>query len=55
MAKYLNERNDCSRSIDVLITSTPLVSSRTHAQLEEEDPVDEGAEAEGRSDQEEER
>jgi hypothetical protein len=27
-------------------TSTPLVSSRTHAQPEEEDPMDEGAKAE---------
>jgi hypothetical protein len=30
-------------------TSTSLVSSRTHIQTEEEDPVDEGVEAEGRS------
>jgi hypothetical protein len=29
--------------------STSLVSSRTHVQPEEEDPVDEGAKAEGRS------
>jgi hypothetical protein len=31
------------------------VSSRPHAQLEEEDPVDEGAEDEGTSDREGER
>jgi hypothetical protein len=30
-------------------TSTSLVSSRTHAQLEKVDPMDEGAEAEGSS------
>jgi hypothetical protein len=30
-------------------TNNPLVFSRTHAQLEEEDPVDEGAEVEGGS------
>jgi hypothetical protein len=31
------------------------VSSRTNAQLEEEDPADEGIKAEGRSDQEREK
>jgi hypothetical protein len=31
-------------------TSTSLVFSRTHVQSEEENPVDEGAEVEGRSD-----
>jgi hypothetical protein len=36
-------------------SSTSLVSSRPHAQLEEEDPVDKGAEDEGGSGQEEER
>jgi hypothetical protein len=30
-------------------SSTSLVSSRPHTQLEEEDPADEGAEDEGRS------
>jgi hypothetical protein len=34
---------------------TSLVSSRTHAQLEEEDQADEDAEDEGRSGREEER
>jgi hypothetical protein len=36
-------------------SSTSLVSSRTHAQLEEEELADEGTEAEGRSSQEGER
>jgi hypothetical protein len=31
-------------------TNTSLVSSRTHTQSEEEDPADEGIEADGRSD-----
>jgi hypothetical protein len=31
------------------------VSSRTHIQSEEENPIDEGAEAEGRGDREEKR
>jgi hypothetical protein len=30
-------------------TNTPLLSFRTHAQPEEEDPADEGAEVEGGS------
>jgi hypothetical protein len=36
-------------------TGTLLVSSRTHTQPEEEDPRDEGTEAEGRSSREGER
>ncbi len=36
-------------------TNTSLVSSRTHAQPEEEDPVDEGTKAKGRSGREGER
>jgi hypothetical protein len=36
-------------------SSTSLVSSRPHVQLEEKDPADEGAEDEGRSSREEER
>jgi hypothetical protein len=36
-------------------SSTSLVSSRPHAQPEEEDPIDEGTKDEGRSDREGER
>jgi hypothetical protein len=36
-------------------SNTSLVSSRSHTQLKEEDPIDEGAEDEGRGGQEGER